>query len=108
VYPILDRGGTRIKLLDACAMGKVVMSTSNGREGIAITHEGNFLVDDGLQGLVWEVARTFRSDALHDRLLPFARVIVRQRCGWTGICRDLEAAYRCTVLRRCARALKIA
>jgi len=37
VSPIRDGGGTKLKILDALAMGKPVVSTRTGSEGLSVT-----------------------------------------------------------------------
>ena len=44
--PIRYGGGTRIKILEAMAMGKAVVSTSIGAEGIPATHDKNIIIAD--------------------------------------------------------------
>jgi len=46
VVPIRIGSGTRLKILDAMAMGKAIVSTSVGCEGINVTHGKNIMVAD--------------------------------------------------------------
>lgn len=46
VVPIRIGSGTRLKILDAMAMGKAIVSTSIGCEGINVTHGKNIMVAD--------------------------------------------------------------
>jgi len=44
VVPLRSGSGTRLKILDAMAMGKVVISTTLGAEGIDCTHNENIMI----------------------------------------------------------------
>jgi glycosyltransferase involved in cell wall biosynthesis len=46
VTPIRYGGGTRIKILEAMAMGKAVVSTLIGAEGIPVAHDKNIMIAD--------------------------------------------------------------
>ena len=48
IVPLLSGGGMRIKIIEAMAMGKAVISTSVGLEGIAAVHKKNVLVADSV------------------------------------------------------------
>ncbi|NNC83631.1 MAG: glycosyltransferase family 4 protein [Flavobacteriales bacterium] len=49
IVPLLSGGGIRIKIIEGMAMGKVVISTSIGAEGIGVTHGKNILIADSPQ-----------------------------------------------------------
>jgi glycosyltransferase involved in cell wall biosynthesis len=102
VCPIVDGGGTRLKLLDAFALGKAVVSTPIGCEGIPVTPGGEILVAGTPQEFASATIRVLADQALRDRLASSARVFVAERYGWDKIGRDLEAAYRCALGDRCA------
>lgn len=46
IVPLLAGSGIRIKILEAMALGKVVITTSIGLEGIPATHRENILIAD--------------------------------------------------------------
>lgn len=46
IVPLLSGGGMRIKIVEAMAMGKVVLSTSIGAEGVPYTNRENMLIAD--------------------------------------------------------------
>jgi glycosyltransferase involved in cell wall biosynthesis len=46
IVPLLSGSGMRIKIIEAMAMGKTVISTKVGLEGIGATHKENVLVAD--------------------------------------------------------------
>lgn len=46
IVPLLSGGGIRVKIIEGMAMGKVIISTSIGAEGIGVTHGENILLAD--------------------------------------------------------------
>lgn len=46
IVPLLSGSGIRIKIIEAMALGKVVITTSIGAEGIQYTDKGNILIAD--------------------------------------------------------------
>lgn len=46
VVPLLSGSGMRIKIIEGMALGKAIITTSIGREGIGITHGQNMMVAD--------------------------------------------------------------
>ncbi len=57
ICPIIDGGGTRLKILDALAMGKAVVGTTIGCEGLEVVPGEHVLVADGPQEFVRQVLR---------------------------------------------------
>ena len=99
VCPIIDGGGTRLKILDALAMGKAVVSTSIGCEGLEVKHGENILVADTPQDFAGEVLRLLGDEALRKQLAVNGRALVERLYSWEVIGRHLERAYHCAVNR---------
>lgn len=55
VAPILSGSGTRVKILDAMAAGRVVLATTMGLEGIDATDRENVLVCDDARAFVRQI-----------------------------------------------------
>jgi glycosyltransferase involved in cell wall biosynthesis len=51
VVPLLSGGGTRLKILEAAASGKAIVTTSVGVEGLAFEHARDLIVEDRADGL---------------------------------------------------------
>ena len=52
VVPLLSGSGMRVKILEGMAMGKTIISTRIGAEGIACTHLENILIADTAEAFV--------------------------------------------------------
>lgn len=103
ICPILDGGGTRLKILDALAMGKAVVSTTIGCEGLRVTPGENILVADNPRNFAAEVLQVLESADLRRRLGVAGRALVEQQYDWRAVSAQLRRAYECALApNRCA------
>lgn len=93
VLPFRVGGGTRLKLLDAWAMGKAVVSTSQGAEGVKAVDGVNILIRDNPADFVRAVAEVLVDKNLRQRLGRGARETAEQFYNWDRIGAGLRAAY---------------
>ena len=70
VVPIRIGGGTRLKILDAWAMGKAVVSTSIGCEGLDAVDGENILIRDTPEAIADALLQVLRDARLRSRLGP--------------------------------------
>lgn len=92
--PMRDGGGTRLKILDALAMGKPIVATTLAYEGISVTPDLNVLVADTPGDFVKQVGRLFDDQDLRTELENEARRFVMQHYSWPVIGDRLEAGYQ--------------
>ncbi len=95
ICPILDGGGTRLKILDALAMGKAVVSTTIGCEGLQVTPGENILVADSAGDFAAEVLRGLENPELRRRLGQAGRTLVERQYNWSALAGHLLRAYDC-------------
>ncbi|CAN5541274.1 glycosyltransferase family 4 protein [soil metagenome] len=94
VVPLRVGGGTRLKILDAWAMGKAVVSTSVGCEGLEARDGDNILIRDTPEAFAQAVGVVLRDTALRSRLGESARRTVEQHYGWDSIGEKMNRLYR--------------
>lgn len=99
VCPILDGGGTRLKILDAMAMAKPIVSTTIGCEGLRVTDGENILVADSPQEFAGKVKLLLENGDLRQKLGRAARTFVEREYSWERIGGQLQQAYRCALQR---------
>ena len=68
VVPLRIGGGTRIKIYEAMAMGKAVVSTSVGAEGLDVLHEQNILIADTSEDFSKSVSMLLQNELVRARL----------------------------------------
>jgi polysaccharide biosynthesis protein PslH len=91
VVPLRIGSGTRLKIYEALAMGKAVVSTSIGAEGLSLTPGLHFLQADGPDEFVNAVISLLRDPARRDALGKAARRLVATSYSWPQVSRHLEA-----------------
>lgn len=105
VAPLQVGGGTRLKILDAWAMGKAVVSTSVGCEGLAARDEDNILVRDEPRQFAAAVNRILQDTKLRARLGASARETAERLYDWDVIGNRMIGAYfEATTVSRAAPA----
>jgi polysaccharide biosynthesis protein PslH len=82
VAPILVGSGTRLKILEALAMEKAVVSTSVGCEGLAVRGGEHLLIADDAESFAAEVVRLLREPRLRAVLGRAGRALVEGAYRW--------------------------
>ena len=93
VVPLRIGGGTRLKILDAWAMGKAVVSTSVGCEGLEAVDGQNILIRDDPAAFAAAVTTVLRDTGLRTALERNARVTAEQRYSWDVIGETMRRLY---------------
>ncbi|HEU4686135.1 MAG TPA: glycosyltransferase [Nitrospira sp.] len=99
VVPIRIGGGTRLKIYEAMAMERPVVTTSIGAEGLPVKHGEDVLVADKPEEFAASIIALLKDQVFARQLGLRAAEIVRSRFGWK------EAADRFTDV--CQRAVSL-
>jgi glycosyltransferase involved in cell wall biosynthesis len=94
VVPLLTGGGTRVKILEAQAVGRPVVSTSVGAEGLGLRHGESILLADDPAAFARHVAAVLSDDALAGRLAAAGRRHVVAQHDWRRIGERLAGVLR--------------
>jgi len=97
VVPIRQGSGTRLKILEAMALGTPVVSTTKGAEGLEVVNNEHLLLADTPEAFVDAVLRVTRDSNLRERLRRNARALVVQRYDWENIGAQFTALVEETV-----------
>jgi len=98
VVPIRVGGGTRLKILDAWAMGKPVVSTSIGCEGLSAIEGENILIRDTPISFADAVLKVLSDSKLRSQLGENGRRTAEQLYSWDVVGRDM-CTYYCRQLQ---------
>lgn len=94
VVPLLVGGGTRLKILEAMAMGKAIVSSSVGAEGIPGGDGDTIMLADDPETFARRVVELLEDPSRARDLGRRARVFVLRRYAWSAIVRGIESAFQ--------------
>ena len=104
IVPLRIGGGTRLKIFEAMAMGKAVVSTTIGAEGLPVTSGEHVMLADEPVAFADAVVTLMRDYDQRATLEKNARALVLQRYDWSAVAGSLEDA----LTRIADRGLRIA
>ena len=93
VVPIRIGSGTRLKILDAMAMGKAIVSTSIGCEGLNVNDGENILIADYPEDFAKKIIELLKSPEMRMNLEKNARKLA-ETYGWSPIIDKQEVVYQ--------------
>ena len=92
VVPILTGAGVRVKIVEAMAAGRAIVSTSLGCQGLPEVEPGvHLLVADDPREFALAAVRLLREPAVRDRLATEGRRLAERRYDWRRLGDELEA-----------------
>lgn len=94
ICPIRVGGGTRLKILDALAMGMPLVGTTFACSGISVQDEKHVLLADTPEAFVNQILRVLADPALRANLATQGRDLVCQNYSWPVVGKSLVLAYR--------------
>jgi len=100
VIPLRFGSGTRIKALEAMALGTPVVSTAKGVEGLDVEDEVHVLIADNSELFAQKVIRLLSDIELRHRLITNARQLVLEQYTWSQIGRQLSDFCETVVLNQ--------
>ena len=87
VVPLRIGGGTRLKIPEAMAMGKAIVSTTIGAEGLDVHSGSDILIADDAARFAQSILHLIREDSLRHQLERAAAVQAHQY-DWSHIARQ--------------------
>jgi polysaccharide biosynthesis protein PslH len=97
VVPLRIGGGSRLKILEALAAGKAVVSTSVGAEGLAVRDHIHLRIADGAANFAQAVQELLADPASRRRLGVEGRRLVEQRYGWDALAQKMAQVWASAV-----------
>ncbi len=99
LVPILSGSGTRVKILEAMALGRIVVSTGVGLEGIDVVHKNQVLVADDLAGFTDAFSFLYGEHEEIERMSMAARDFVKKHYDYDVLAEQLILALKSYVGR---------
>jgi glycosyltransferase involved in cell wall biosynthesis len=85
VVPLRIGGGTRLKIYEAMAIEKPIISTTIGAEGLPVRHEEELLLADDPETFAQSVVRVLLDQKFASELSERAARMVRENFGWAKV-----------------------
>jgi glycosyltransferase involved in cell wall biosynthesis len=92
--PLRLGGGTRLKIVEGMAMGKAIVSTTLGAEGIEAVPGRDIIIDDDPSAFANSVNRLLADPSSAARIGQSARQLAVERYSWHEAANALERFYR--------------
>jgi sugar transferase (PEP-CTERM/EpsH1 system associated) len=100
IVPLRIGGGTRLKIFEAMAMGKAVVSTTVGAEGLPVRDGEHVAIADEPHAFARAVVGLLRDPARRASLEATARALVMAHYDWSAVAGELESALERFALRQ--------
>jgi len=84
IVPIHHGGGTRLKILEAMALGTPVVATTKGAEGLDAEHDVHLLIADTPHAFASAIVRLLQEPDLRQRLTHAACRLVAVQYDWSA------------------------
>jgi glycosyltransferase involved in cell wall biosynthesis len=103
IVPIRVGGGTRLKIYEAMAMEKPIISTTIGAEGLPVINGQELLLADTAEAFASAVVRVLTNEDVAWQLGASAARAVREKFSWDKVSRAFAEACQVAVNARAAR-----
>jgi hypothetical protein len=100
VIPLRVGSGTRLKAFEAMALGRPVVSTALGMEGLGVEPGKHFLAAETADDFADAILRLLSDAALRQGLASASRQVLEERFSWSVVGRQFEAICTRTVERQ--------
>lgn len=100
VVPLRIGGGTRLKIFEAMAMGKAVVSTRIGAEGLPVHPGQDILIADDPEEFADTTIRLLRDPARREELGRTARELVNKTYSWDAAVQPFETVLNMLVEKK--------
>ncbi len=99
IVPLRAGGGTRLKILEAMALGRPVVSTSIGCEGLAVEDKTNIFIADNPEDFAARTLQLLNEPDTWKRITTNGRSLVERMYDWDVIAERLSETYKKVALQ---------
>jgi glycosyltransferase involved in cell wall biosynthesis len=94
LVPIETGSGVRVKIFEAAACGKPIVSTQKGAEGLEFVDNQEILLSDGVdERFIENIFKLIDDKSLRDKIGNNAREKVIRKYSWSGVLDEFEMIY---------------
>jgi GT2 family glycosyltransferase/glycosyltransferase involved in cell wall biosynthesis len=93
IAPLVASAGTNVKILEAMAMGKAIISTEAGIHGLELQRGADVVVTDSGEAMAAAILHLLNAPPERTMIEAHARQTVERVYGWDAIARDQKKLY---------------
>ena len=93
IAPLVASAGTNVKILEAMAMGKAIVSSEAGIHGLELDRGADVAVTDSAEGMAEAITHLLEAPAERAVIERHARETVERVYGWDAIAREQKKLY---------------
>ena len=82
IAPLRYGSGTRLKILEYMALGKPVISTSKGAEGLEYINSVNMIIEDNIDSFPERILELIEKKSKRDEIGKNARQLIEEKYDW--------------------------
>jgi len=90
ITPLFKGGGTRLKILEAFAAGRPVVSTTKGAQGLDVEDKKHLLIEDEVDGMVDAVDQFWSNQTLYQQCVDNAYNLVKNQYSWEAVSHKIQ------------------
>lgn len=94
IVPLLSGGGMRVKLIEGMALGKTIVTTRTGAEGVEGVNNKDFIVVNSADAFADAISKCITDKKLYTDIGKNAQLLAEQHYNNTVICRRLAQFYQ--------------
>lgn len=94
VVPLRIGSGMRIKIIELMALGKSIISTTIGTEGINAKDNEQILIADNKEDFIGKISDVFYNKVNTGKLIKSAREFIRENYTWENVALQFENKYK--------------
>jgi len=94
IVPLLSGGGMRLKVVEGMAVGKCIVSTSIGAEGIDYTNQKNIVIADTAQEWINEIESLITNPESTKTIGKEAAMLAIEKYNWETLVNAFISLYQ--------------
>lgn len=94
IVPLLSGGGMRLKVVEGMAVGKCILSTSIGAEGVDYIHHKNILIADTAQEWIHQIESVVNDSVIAQTIGKEASILAMEKYNWENLVNAFISLYR--------------
>ncbi|MCG3167315.1 MAG: hypothetical protein POELPBGB_03104 [Bacteroidia bacterium] len=94
IVPLLSGGGMRVKIIEGMALGKAIISTTVGAEGIEAKDGETILIADTPEQFVQQIGKCINNPEWYNRIAVEARKLALKNYDYKEVAKKLTTFYK--------------